>query len=169
MRRIASEGSQGVQQSPHTFLRSLCCLLARPAPTSPLIGPMHQVFVPDFSGAPAKDAVLVLSATGEPTTMCDYFAGTTRWNPSLLVLKGTRDPEKKREAIDKYLGQVEALFYKDADRHFGQEQALFFLHQCEYNISKAINLLKPWQPPGQQARTASAQARAARGGGGKRT
>lgn len=63
-------------------------------------------------------------------------------------MRGFNTDRKRSEALDKYLAVVDTLFYKDTDRHVGQEQALFFLHQCDYDIPLANRLLKPWAPPG---------------------
>jgi hypothetical protein len=90
--------------------------------------------VPAWTGAPpAADS------------SSDRFAGTVRWNPNV---RGFNTDRKRSEALDKYLAVVDTLFYKDTDRHVGQEQALFFLHQCDYDIPLANRLLKPWAPPG---------------------
>jgi len=104
----------------------------------------------------------------------DNIGGFVRWNPNL---KGFNDSEKKREALDKYLAAVETLFAGKegaaaataasaeggaaaAAAHssrflsltlplpqVGHESALFFLHQCSYDIPAALRLLKPWAPP----------------------
>jgi hypothetical protein len=95
-----------------------------------------------------------------------------RWNPNA---KGFNDSEKKREALDRYLAVVDTLFAgketvaaaggaaggsggtgelggplfmaSGSRGQAGQEAALYFLHQCGYDIPAATKLLKPWGPP----------------------
>ena len=129
---------------------SLCMCLGY---TAPLVGPAHQVYVPPFTGPPpavsSGSSPTQLSPSGVlVSAMSDATSGTPLWLPSLLVIKGTKgDPDKKRDALDRYLSAVDSLFYKDTDRHADEAKSLFFLHQCDYSISKALQLLKPWAPP----------------------
>ena len=85
------------------------------------------------------------SSSSSPSmiTVNSYFAETVEWNPHL---KNFHSDRRKQDALDKYLANVEALFYKDG-RHVTQDVALQFLHKCDYDIPMANRLLKPWQPP----------------------
>jgi hypothetical protein len=152
----------------HTCDSLTCCILCVPsclAYTPPLIGPEYQVTVGPFVAPATRDPALCFasrhrtsddnsddddgtSKADDPVksiTINAYFAQTAEWNPHL---KGFHTDRRKQEALDKYLNNVETLFYKDA-RHMTQDVALHFLHQCDYDIPQANRLLKPWQPPGQ--------------------
>lgn len=127
---------------PHTSLSSLSEYHA------PLIGPEYQVEVGPFVSPPSIDPAVCTttrhSPDGKPITINAYFAQTAQWNPHLKNLLADR---RKSDALEKYLHNVETLFYKDA-RHVGHEVALRFLHQCEYDMPMANRMLKPWAPPG---------------------
>ena len=119
----------------------------------PLIGDEYQVVVGDFVAPASADPAVCTtsrhlsdddSSTEKAITINAYFAQTAEWNP---YLKGFHNDRRKQESLDKYLANVDTLYYKDP-RHLAQDVALHFLHQCDYDMPLANRLLKPWQPLG---------------------
>lgn len=66
---------------------------------------------------------------------CKELDGTCKWTPGKIP----------KRSVDKYLRFVNHLF-ESSYGTFCEEQALLFLHHCNYDVEAATNLLQPWHP-----------------------
>lgn len=111
------------------------------------VGRRHQAVIPQLQTMAPPKAMLQRPS--------DRPCGQLLWSPKRL---STRE-------VDKYLRSLQKLF-ADADRRRGfplprmcTERALYFLHQCDYNVSRAQQLLQPMPPEDNKVRTTTAALR----------